>query len=379
MSPDPVSKADYYELLGVSREASDQELKSAYRKQALKYHPDRNPGNKAAEERFKEASEAYQVLSDPDKRAAYDRYGHAGLSGGGFGASPFAGGVDISDIFGDLFGEMFNMGGAGQGGGRQSRQQRGDDLRFDLTIEFEDAIFGVDKEIKIRRLETCGACKGSRSASGRGPSVCTHCQGRGQFRYQQGFFSVARTCNVCGGSGQVIGDPCAACRGEGRAATEVKLHVKVPKGVEDGTQIRFTGEGDAGRAAGPKGDLYVVLSIRKHEFFERLGYDLHCVIPVSFPQAALGAEFEIPGMDGAVQVKIPEGTQSGRELRIKGRGVPHLNERGIGDLVVKVMVQTPRKLTKAQRELMAKLGETMSVDNRPSAPGLLDRVKDLFN
>jgi molecular chaperone DnaJ len=370
-----VGKADFYEVLGVSRDASDQELKSAYRKQALKYHPDRNPGDHAAEEKFKQASEAYQVLSDPDKRAAYDRFGHAGLSGGGFGASPFAGGVDIGDIFGDLFGEMFNMAGAQ----RQSRQQRGDDLRFDLTIEFEDAIFGVEKEIKIRRLETCGACKGSGSTSGRGPSVCSHCHGRGQFRYQQGFFSVARTCNVCGGSGQVIGDPCATCRGEGRAAVEVKLHVKVPKGVEDGTQIRYSGEGDAGRAAGPKGDLYVVLAIRKHEFFERHGHDLHCVIPISFPQAALGAEFEIPGMDGPVQVKIPEGTQSGRDLRIKGRGVPHLNERGQGDLVVRVLVQTPRKLSKAQRELMAKLGETMSVDNRPSAPGLLDRVKDLFN
>jgi len=370
-----VGKPDYYEVLGVARDASDQELKSAYRKQALKHHPDRNPGDHAAEEKFKQASEAYQVLCDPEKRAVYDRYGHAGLGGSGFGSSPFAGGVDISDIFGDLFGEMFSMGGAQ----RQSRQQRGDDLRFDLTIEFEDAIFGVEKEIKIRRLELCVTCKGSGSVSGRGPSICSHCQGRGQFRYQQGFFSVARTCNVCGGSGKVIGDPCTTCRGEGRAAVEVKLHVKVPKGVEDGTQIRFTGEGDAGRAAGPKGDLYVVLSIKKHEFFERRGNDLHCVIPISFPQAALGAEFEIPGMDGAVQVKIPEGMQSGRELRVKGRGVPHLNERGQGDLVVKVMVQTPRKLTKAQRDLMTKLSETMSVDNRPSSPGLLDRVKDLFN
>ncbi|MGD0910358.1 MAG: molecular chaperone DnaJ [Terracidiphilus sp.] len=374
-----VGKADFYEVLGVAREASDQELKSAYRKQALKYHPDRNPGDHAAEEKFKQVSEAYQVLCDPDKRAVYDRYGHAGLGGGGFGASPFAGGVDIGDIFGDLFGEMFGMGGAGQGGGRQTRQQRGDDLRFDLTIEFEDAIFGVEKEIKIRRLEVCGTCKGTGSASGRGPSVCSHCHGRGQFRYQQGFFSVARTCNVCGGSGQVIGDPCATCRGEGRAAVEVKLQVKVPKGVEEGTQIRYTGEGDAGRAAGPKGDLYVVLSIKKHEFFERAGYDLHCVIPISFPQAALGAEFEIPAMDGPVQVKIPEGTQSGRELRVKGRGVPLLNGKGQGDLVVRLVVQTPRKLTKAQRDLMAKLGESMSVDNRPSAPGLLDRVKDLFS
>jgi molecular chaperone DnaJ len=373
-----VSKPDFYEVLGVARDASDQELKSAYRKQALKHHPDRNPGDHAAEEKFKQVSEAYQVLCDPEKRAAYDRYGHAGLGGSGFGTGPFAGGVDIGDIFGDLFGEMFGVGGAGQGG-RQSRQQRGDDLRFDLIIEFEDAIFGIDKEIKIRRLETCATCHGSGSASGRGPSVCAHCHGRGQFRYQQGFFSVARTCNVCGGTGQVISDPCASCRGEGRAATEVKLHVKVPKGVEDGTQIRYSGEGDTGRAGGPKGDLYVVLAIKKHEFFERLGYDLHCVIPISFPQASLGADFEIPGMDGPVQVKIPEGIQSGKELRIRGRGVPHLNGRGQGDLVVRVVVQTPRKLTKAQRELMAQLGETMSVDNKPSAPSLLERVKDLFN
>jgi len=376
-----VSKPDFYEVLGVARDASDQDLKSAYRKQALKYHPDRNPGDHTAEEKFKQVSEAYQVLCDPERRAAYDRYGHAGLSGGGFGSGsgPFAGGVDIGDIFGDLFGEMFGVGGAGQSGARQSRHQRGDDLRFDLSIEFEDAIFGVDKEIKIRRLETCGTCHGSGSASGRGPSVCAHCHGRGQFRYQQGFFSVARTCNVCGGTGQVIGDPCTTCRGEGRTAAEVKLHVKVPKGVEDGTQIRYSGEGDTGRAGGPKGDLYVVLGIKKHEFFERQGHDLFCVIPISFPQAALGADFEIPGIDGPVQVKIPEGIQSGRDLRIRGRGVPHLNERGQGDLVIRVVVQTPRKLTKAQRELMSQLGATMNVDNKPSAPSLLERVKDLFN
>ena len=208
-----VSKADYYEVLGVSRDASDQELKSAYRKQALKHHPDRNPGDHAAEEKFKQASEAYQVLSDADKRAAYDRYGHAGLGAQGFGAGPFAGGVDIGDIFGDLFGEMFSMGGQARGGSRGSRQQRGDDLRFDLTIDFEDAIFGTETEVKIRRLETCRSCNGRGSASGRGPSVCSHCQGRGQIRYQQGFFSVARTCGACGGAGTVISDPCPACRG----------------------------------------------------------------------------------------------------------------------------------------------------------------------
>jgi molecular chaperone DnaJ len=370
-----VSKADYYEVLGVSRECSDQELKSAYRKQALKYHPDRNPGDHAAEEKFKQASEAYQVLSDADKRAAYDRYGHAGLGGGGFAGSPFAGGVDIGDIFGDLFGEMFNMGGGAQ---RGPRQHRGDDLRFDLTIDFEDAIFGTEAEVKIRRLDTCSTCKGRGSASGRGPTMCSQCQGRGQIRYQQGFFSVARTCGACGGAGSVIGDPCTACRGEGRAAIEVKLSVKVPPGVEEGTRIRYTGEGDAGRAAGPKGDLYIVLSIRPHDFFERHGNDLHCVIPISFPQAALGAEFEVPGIDGPVDIKIPEGTQSGKELHIRGRGVPYLNEKRHGDLVVKVVVQIPKKLSRAQRELVAKLSESLTIDNRPSSPGLLEKMKDLF-
>jgi molecular chaperone DnaJ len=371
-----VSKADYYEVLGVSRDADDQELKSAYRKQALKYHPDRNPGDHTAEEKFKTASEAYQVLSDADKRAAYDRYGHAGLGGQGFGAGPFAGGVDIGDIFGDLFGEMFSVGGSGQ---RASRQKRGDDLRFDMAIEFEDAFFGAETEVKIRRLEVCSACKGRGSASGRGPSVCSQCQGRGQIRYQQGFFSVARTCGACGGTGTVIGDPCTTCRGETRVAKEIKLNVKVPPGVEEGTRIRYAGEGDAGRSGGTKGDLYVVLSIRPHDFYERHGYDLHCIIPVSFPQAALGAEFEIPGIDGPVNLKIPEGTQSGREVRVRGRGVPYLNEKGHGDLIVKVLVQIPKKLNRAQRELVSKLAESLTVENKPTSPGLMEKMKDLFN
>jgi molecular chaperone DnaJ len=371
-----VSKADYYEVLGVSREVSEQELKSAYRKQALKYHPDRNPGDHAAEEKFKQASEAYQVLSDADKRMAYDRFGHAGVSAQGFGGSPFVGGVDIGDIFGDLFGEMFSVGGAAQ---RGTRQQRGDDLRFDLTIDFEDAIFGAETEVKLRRLEPCAACKGRGSASGRGPAVCNQCQGRGQIRYQQGFFSVARTCGACSGTGSVIGDPCPTCRGESRTASEIKLNVKVPPGVEEGTRIRYSGEGDAGRSGGPKGDLYVVLSIRPHDFFERHGYDLHCVIPISFPQATLGAEFEITGIDAPVNIKIPEGTQSGRELRIRGRGVPYLNDKGHGDLVVKVVVQIPRKLNRVQRELVTKLAETMTVENKPASPGLIEKMKDLFN
>ena len=374
-----MSKADYYEVLGVSRDASEQELKSAYRKQALKYHPDRNPGDHTAEEKFKQASEAYQVLSDADKRAAYDRFGHAGVSGqGGFSGGPFGGGVgvDLGDIFGDLFGEMFNMGGAAQ---RTSRKQRGDDLRYDLTIDFEDAIFGTETEIKLRRLETCSACKGAGSASGHGPTACGQCNGRGQIRFQQGFFSVARTCTACRGAGTVISDPCPTCRGEGRVSSEFKLKVKVPPGVEDGTRIRYGGEGDAGRLGGPRGDLYIVLTIRQHDFFERNGHDLHCVIPISFPQAALGAEIEIQGIDGPLTLKIPEGTQSGRELRVRGRGVPYLNEKGQGDLVVKVIVHIPRKLTRAQRELVAQLAETMTVDNKPAAPGLLEKMKDLFS
>jgi molecular chaperone DnaJ len=374
-----VSKADYYEVLGVSRDASDQELKSAYRKLALKYHPDRNPGDQAAEEKFKEASEAYQVLCDAEKRAAYDRFGHAGLGAQGFGTGPFSGGVDIGDIFGDLFGEMFTMGGSPRGGSRGQRQQRGDDLRFDLTIDFEAAIFGFETDVKIRRLEVCTTCEGRGSSSGRGPSVCGQCKGHGQVRYQQGFFTVARTCSVCGGAGNIVSDPCAICRGEGRAATEIKLHVKVPKGVEDGTRIRYGSEGDAGRLGGSKGDLYVILSVRPHDFFERHGQDLHCVIPISFPQAALGADFEIPGIDGPVSIKLPEGTQSGREMRVRGRGVPYLNEKGRGDLIVKVIVQIPRKLNRAQRDLVAKLADTMSVENKPTSPGLMEKMKDLFN
>jgi len=371
-----VAKADFYEVLGVSRDVSDQELKSAYRKQALKYHPDRNPGDQAAEENFKAASEAYQVLSDPDKRAAYDRYGHAGLGGnGGFNGSPFAGGVDIGDIFGDLFGEMFSSG----GGQRGTRHRRGDDLRFDLTIYFEDAFYGTEQEVRIRRLDTCETCSGRGTSSGRGPTTCTQCGGRGQLRYQQGFFSVARTCSACGGAGQVIGDPCGTCHGQTRVNSELKLKVKVPPGVEEGTRIRYAGEGDAGRSGGPKGDLFIVLAIRPHDFFERNGSDLHCVIPVSFPQAALGAEFEIPGLGGPVNLKIPEGTQGGKEIRIRGRGMPFLNEKGSGDMIVRVLVQVPRKLTRPQRELVAKLAETMSVENTPASPGLLDKMKDLFS
>lgn len=371
-----MSKADYYEILEVSRDASEAELKTAYRKLAMKYHPDRNPGDKQSEERFKEASEAYGVLSDAEKRAAYDRYGHASTSAGfGGGAGPFAGSGDIGDIFGDIFGEMFGGGGQRRG----SRVQRGEDLRFDLTIEFEDAVFGKETEIKVRRRENCATCRGTGTSSGRGPTVCAQCQGRGQVRYQQGFFSVARTCGNCGGAGTIVTDPCSTCRGETRSAREFPMKVKIPAGVEDGTRIRYSGEGDAGRFGGPRGDLYVVLSVKSHDFFERDGNDLHCVVPISFPQAALGDELEIPGLEGPVVVRVPEGTQSGREIRVRNEGVPHLNEHGRGDLVVQVVVQIPKKLSRTQRELVRQLAESMQIENKPTSRNMISKMKDLFS
>jgi molecular chaperone DnaJ len=377
-----VTKIDFYEVLSVSRDASDQELKTAYRKLAMQYHPDRNPGSVEAEDKFKECSEAYQVLSDPDKRAAYDRYGHAAFNGSssGGGAGPFGGGgfgnaQDLGDIFGDLFGEMFNMGGAR---GKASRVQRGRDLRYDLTLEFEEAVFGVEKEIKIRRSETCTDCKGTGAAKGRQPITCTQCDGRGQQRFQQGFFSVARTCSVCGGTGTMIVDPCTTCRGETRIQAEHKILVKVPAGVEQDTRIRYQGEGESGKFAGPAGDLYVILNIKPHRFFEREGDDLHCVMPISFPQASLGTDLDIQTLEGLETIKIPEGTQSGREFRLRGKGVPHLNERGKGDLIVEIRVQTPSKLNKQQKELLRQLAETMTIENTPTSRGIFGKVKDIF-
>jgi len=366
-------KRDYYEVLGVPRAATDQELKSAYRKLALQFHPDRNPNNPDAEDKFKEASEAYAVLADGDKRAAYDRYGHAGLGGGG-GAQGF----DANDL-GDIFGDFFGLGEIFGGGTRKrSRTQRGADLREDINLEFEEAVFGTETKVTVRRHESCEECRGSGAAPGKAPVTCRSCNGRGQVRYQQGFFSIARTCPTCQGTGSVITDPCSKCKGEGRVLRQRTVDAKIPAGVEDGTRIRFSGFGEGGLHGGPAGDLYVVLHVKEHPFFEREGNDLHCVIPISYTQAALGAEISVPTLEGEHVLKVPDGTQSGTTLRIRSKGVPVLNGHGKRDLFVEVRVQTPSKLNKRQRELLQELEGLTQVENRPQRRTLLGKVKDIF-
>jgi molecular chaperone DnaJ len=371
-------KRDYYEVLGVSRSANDQEIKSAYRKLALQYHPDRNPDNPESEERFKDCSEAYAVLADSEKRARYDRFGHAAVGGGagsGFGGFDTTT-IDFQDIFGDIFGfgDMFG----GQGGRRRSRAQRGADLREDLTLEFEEAVFGVTKQVQVRRHEECESCKGSGVAPGKSPITCTTCNGRGQMRYQQGFFSITRGCSTCGGTGKLIVDPCTQCRGQGRVTRERTVTVKVPAGVEEGARILYSGEGEAGVYGGGPGDLYVVLHAKEHSFFEREGKNLYCMVPISFTQAALGAEIQVPTLEGEHSLKIPESTQTGTTFKLKSKGVPVLNGHGRGDLFVEVKVQTPSKLSKRQRELMQELHPTISVENKPVSRSLLNKVKEIF-
>ena len=372
------AKRDYYEVLGVTRTVTEVELKSTYRRLALQYHPDRNPNNPDAEEKFKEVGEAYSVLADADKRAAYDRYGHAGLGGGG----GQGGGFDASVIqdFGDIFGEFFGFGDAiGGGGRRRSRVQRGADLREDLTLEFEQAFFGTETKVMVRRHEACEECRGSGSAPGKGPTTCRSCNGRGQVRYQQGFFSIARTCPACQGTGSVITDPCAKCKGEGRVLKQRTVEAKVPAGVEDGTRIRFAGGGEVGQFGGPAGDLYIVLHVKEHPFFAREGNDLHCVVPISVTQAAMGAEIRVPTMDGEHALKVPDGTQPGAVFRIRHKGVPVLNGHGKGDLYVEVRVQVPTRLNKRQRELLQELEVTAKVDNQPMLQSLLGKVKQMFD
>jgi len=361
----------------VQRGATDQEIKSAYRKLALQYHPDRNPNNPDAEEKFKECSEAYAVLADSEKRELYNRFGHAGVStaasGGGFDPSAFQ---DLGDIFGEFFG-FGDLFGGGRSGGR-TRAQRGADLREDITIEFEEAAFGVEKQITYRKHELCEKCNGSGSAQGKAPASCRTCGGRGQVRYQQGFFSIARTCPSCHGAGSVINDPCANCRGEGRVIQQKTIDAKIPAGVEDGTRIRFSGVGEAGVHGGPPGDLYLVLRVKQHAFFDRQGNDLYCVVPISFTQAAIGTEIQVPTLEGEQTLKIPEGTQSGTVLKLRGKGVPVLNGHGKGNLFVEVRVQTPTKLTKRQRELLQELQGITQVENKPQRTSILDKMKDIF-
>jgi len=365
-------------VLGVTREASEQEIKSAYRKLAMQHHPDRNPGDPAAEDRFKEASEAYAVLADAQKRAQYDRFGHAGVSGagGGFGFDADVVFRDFGDIFGDLFGfgDVFGAG----GGRRRTRAQAGADLRADLNLEFEEAAFGAKATVKYRRQEICDECRGTGAAAGKAPNTCTTCAGRGQVRYQQGFFSVSRTCPACHGAGTLINDPCLRCKGQGFVSRDRVQEVKVPAGVEDGTRIRYSELGDVGVHGGRYGDLYVVLHVKEHPFFLREGKDLYCVLPISYAQAALGAEVKVPTLDGEHLLKIPEGTQSGKELHIRGKGVPVLNGHGKGDLVVRVVVQTPSRLSKRERELLQELDAVSRVENKPERPTLLSKVKDIF-
>lgn len=365
-----MSKRDYYEILGVSRNAGDTDIKRAYRQLAVKYHPDKNPDDPAAEEKFKEAAEAYSVLSDPQKRAAYDRFGHQGFGAGGPGFDPgFSNIDDIFEMFG--FGDVF-----GGRGGRRTTVQRGSDLRYDLEITLEDAATGKDEKLRIPRLEKCGDCDGIGAEKGTTPETCGTCAGSGQTRYTQGFFSVMRTCSTCQGKGQTIRTPCSSCRGQGRVEREKTIEIKIPAGVETGSRLRVSGEGEAGVNGGPPGDLYIVVHVRQHEHFERQGDDLYSVAPVTFSQAALGAELSVKTLDGEESLKVPAGTQTGTVFRVKGHGMPSLGGRGKGDLFVAVTVVTPKSLTKEQRKLMEQLAEVEDQDL--SNESFMDKVRSIF-
>jgi len=374
---------DYYEFLGVERDASNDQIKSAYRKAALKWHPDRNPENKhEAEENFRRASEAYSVLSDAQKRSIYDRFGQAGLgNAGGMGGAGFNSTVfeEFQDILGDLFGVDDVFGGGRRGGRRGARGQRGADLRYDMSLGFEDAAAGVTTQIHLTRRENCESCGGTGAKPGTGMSACKTCGGRGQMAYQQGFFSITRTCPACQGTGQVIRDACASCRGVGRVERQRNLEVGVPAGVDSGTRLRMPGQGEPGVNGGPAGDLYIFLEVKEHPFFERRGSDLYCTIPVSFPQATLGATVAMPTLKGNEDFEIPEGTQSGQIFRQKGKGLPNPHG-GKGDLYVSVRVMTPSKVSRDQRKLIEQLSQSLKVENKPveRSSSFFDKVKDIF-
>ncbi|HKO63275.1 MAG TPA: molecular chaperone DnaJ [Pyrinomonadaceae bacterium] len=370
-----MNKRDYYEVLGVNRTATDQEIKSAYRRLAVKYHPDKNPNDASAEEKFKEAAEAYGVLADADQRQRYNRFGHAGVSGAAsqsWGAPGFGG---IEDILGDLFG-FGDVFGGGRTGGRRSAAQRGADLRYDLEISLEESFHGMTANLRIPRLETCETCEGNGAAAGTQPENCSNCAGTGQVRYQQGFFSVARTCQACRGAGRVVKTPCADCRGAGRIEREKQMEVKIPAGVETGSRLRVQGEGEAGTQNGPAGDLYVVIHIAEHERFERQGSNLYASLPITFAQAALGSDVVIGTIDSEEKIRIPAGTQTGTVFRVKGKGMPVLGGRGRGDMFASVTVVTPTSLTREQRKLLEQLAVVENKDLEDK--GLVDKVRDIF-
>lgn len=375
-----MAKRDYYEVLGVSRDATEAELKKAYRKLAMKYHPDKNQGDASAEARFKEIGEAYAVLTDPKKRQAYDSFGHAGVEAGGegfgpggFGAGGFGG---MGDIFTDIFEDFF--GGAAGGGRTRTRATRGADLRYDLEIGFEQSFFGDEVDLKVPRYEQCSSCRGSGAKPGTGLKTCATCHGQGQVRFQQGFFTVARTCTDCQGTGQIVAEPCPECHGAGKVHTHKTLHVKIPAGVETGNRLRLSGEGEAGERGGPPGDLYVVIGVRPHRTFTREGDNVHLELPIAFTQAALGAQVEVPTMTEHVLLKIPPGTQTGRKFRLKGKGFPSLSGRGPGDQIVTVAVRVPTKLNPRQQELLEAFAKESGDEVGAGESGLFDKVKGLF-
>ena len=373
---------DYYEILGVAKTASVDEIKAAYRQAALKWHPDRNPEHKEeAVLRFRESTEAYSILSDAQKRQIYDTYGHAGLAGAG--AQPDFNGTifqDFHDIFGDFFGfeDLFGVAGGRRGG--RSRAKRGSDLRYDMTLSFDEAAMGVSTKIRVPRMEYCEACNGTGAKKGTGVVNCQACGGRGQLVYQQGFFTVNRTCPACQGAGQIVKERCAECHGQGRMERERTIELRIPPGVDTGTRLRVQGEGEPGPNGGPAGDLYVVLEVKEHKFFERRGADLYCTVPLSMAQATLGTELQVPGLNGEEPLKVPEGTQSGAVFRLKGKGLPDPHGGGRGDLYFHVRVLTPTKLTREQRKLMEQLHATMKVENKPAErdSNIFDKVKDIF-
>lgn len=374
-----MSKRDYYEILGVDKSADKDTIKKAYRKLALKYHPDRNPDDKDAEHKFKECSEAAEILLNEEKKSRYDQFGHAGVNGNaGGGFNGFSGDFgDLGDIFGDIFGDILG-GGRRRGGRRRSSAVPGDDLQMNIEISFNEAAFGVERKLKIDRHVGCEPCNGTGATGSSGPTTCDTCHGHGEVRRQQGFFTVATTCPKCQGSGQMIKDPCSACRGAGRVRKEVELEVKIPAGIDHGQRLKLTDEGDKGRNGGPSGDLYVGVIIKEHEFYKRDGFDVYCTIPVSFSQAALGADLEVPTLGGMVVLKVPAGTQSGKKMRLKAKGIQKLGGHGIGDQIVSIHVETPTKLNSEQRKLFEQLSKHDDSTSNPMSQGFFEKVKNLF-